>query len=85
MALSKEQMREYMKKRRAKEKEDQPTMTDEPHPVYPELRKYSDRTYDKKGLVLFTQRCPACKGTWAASIEIECPYCKKAKGEKLAA
>jgi hypothetical protein len=60
-------------------------MTDEVNPVYPELRKWSDREYDKKGLVLFTQQCPECKGTWGASIEIQCPYCKKGKGMRKAA
>lgn len=51
-------------------------MTDEAHPVYPELKKYSDRTYDEGGLVLFSQRCEKCNGLWSASIAIPCPYCK---------
>jgi hypothetical protein len=77
MPLNKEQMREYMKKRRAAEKKAEPTLTDEPHPVYPNLKRYSDRTYDENGLVLIEQRCPldTCKGLYAASIEIPCPYC----------
>jgi hypothetical protein len=80
MPLTKEQMRVYMKDRRLKEKAarklEQPTETDEAHPVYPQLKRYSDRSYDEGGLVLFSQHCELCKGTWSASINIPCPYCR---------
>jgi hypothetical protein len=74
--------RDLMRRRReAKSKEDSELsvademLTDEPHPVYPWLKRYADREYDAAGLVLKKQRCELCDGVWSASIEIECPYC----------
>jgi hypothetical protein len=50
-------------------------LTDEAHPVYPELKRWANREYDAKGLVLKKQHCGKCGGDWSASVEIECPYC----------
>jgi hypothetical protein len=49
--------------------------TEEPHPVYPWLKRWSDREYDKNGLVLKEQHCAVCNGVWSASVAIGCPYC----------
>jgi hypothetical protein len=84
---------EYKRKQREREKleeadkaKEESMQTDEPHPVYPHLRKYSDRKYDKQGLVLFEQQCALCDGVWTASIAIPCPYCdgtgKRKRGPK---
>ena len=81
MPLSKEQMREYMKKRREKAKSHADKMGQE-QPIddlLPDGRsKYAGREYREDGsVVLFEQKCPlsSCNGVWAASIELECPYC----------
>ncbi len=73
----KRKQRERAKLEKAAEVEAEPTLTDEPHPVYPHLQRYSDRTYGENGLVLIEQKCPheTCRGIYAASIEIPCPYC----------
>ncbi len=81
--------RELMRKRRAekaisdlglKEAASETTvlrteMLPDVHPVYPQLKRWSDREYDEKGLVLKEQRCGLCNRMWSASIAIECPYC----------
>ncbi len=52
-----------------------PEMSNDVHPVYPQLKRWEDREYDENGLVLKEQRCGLCNRTWSASISIECPYC----------
>jgi hypothetical protein len=79
----KRKQRERAKAEGADKAKEQSTETNEPHPVYPHLKKYSDRKYNVDGLVLFVQHCPLCKGMWSASIDIPCPYCK-GKGKAAA-